>query len=120
MHFILQFTVWEKWQEGLLYLLNYLEENSNYYKKVFSNMKFDSFKEYFAYYIRQIVKKVVNDYFRIHVISNNNQAIIEATADFYAYGLSEMLYRWVLGGCELNSEIYHKTIIQVIGYRIQP
>ena len=113
-------TVWEKWQEGLLYLLNYLEENSNYYKKVFSNMKFDSFKEYFAYYIRKIVKKVVNDYFRIHVISNKNQAIIETTADFYAYGLSEMLYRWVLGGCELNSEMYHKIIIQVIGYRTQP
>ncbi|MDN6290875.1 MAG: TetR family transcriptional regulator, partial [Tetragenococcus koreensis] len=35
---------WEKWEELLMHLLIYLEQNKEYYKKIFLNKKLDSFK----------------------------------------------------------------------------
>lgn len=108
---------WENWEEVLLLLLEYLEENKKYYKKIFSNIKLDSFKDYFMYYIKQGIQNISDDYFQTHLIADNNQTFIEATTDFYAYGLSEMLYRWVLEDCEPDSGSYHEVLIQVIHHR---
>lgn len=108
---------WEKWEEVLFLLLEYLEENQKYYKKIFSNIKLDSFKDYFRYYIKHSIQNLSDDYFQSHVTTENNQTFMEATTDFYAYGLSEMLYRWVLEDCEPGSKSYHELLIQVIHYK---
>jgi probable dihydroxyacetone kinase regulator len=105
---------WEKREDVLFFLLTYLEENKQYYKKIFSNAKLDSFKDYFVYYIKHCIHDIAADYFQTATLCDNNQAYIEATTDFYAYGLSEMLYRWVLEDCNPESADYHTLLIQII------
>lgn len=116
---LIQLTMnWGKWEEALFLLLEYLEENKKYYKKIFLNMKLDSFKDYFEYYIKKSIQNISDDYFQTHLATDNHQTFIEATTDFYAYGLSEMLYHWVLEDCEPDSKSYHELLIQVIHYKI--
>lgn len=111
---------WEKWEDVLFSLLKYLEENRKYYKRIFSNMKLDSFKDYFTYCIKKGIQNISDDYFQRHIIYENDPSFVETLTDFYAYGLSEMLYHWVLEDCEPKSKSYHEMLIQVIYYRIQP
>lgn len=108
---------WEKREEALFFLLKYLEENKHYYKKIFSNGKLDSFKDYFVYYIKCCIQDIASDYFQTTTLDEKNQIFIEATTEFYAYGLSEMLYRWVLEDCNPNSTHYHALLIRIIPNR---
>lgn len=108
---------WENWEEALFLLLDYLEANKKYYKKIFSNIKLDSFKDYLMYYIKKSIQTISDDYFQTHLVADNNQTLIETTTDFYAYGLSEMLYRWVLEDCEPDSKNYHEVLVQVIHHK---
>lgn len=110
---------WENWERILFLLLNYLEENKDYYKKIFLNIKLDSFKAFFIYSIKQIFTKLTDDYFQEKFISINKTQITQTATDFYSYGLSETLYHWVLENCEPNSKIYHKMLVQIIEYRNQ-
>lgn len=105
---------WENWEQVLFLLLNYLEKNKKYYKKLFLNVKLDSFKDYFTYTLKQGVQHLADEYFE-----QNNQIIeqvemTEVTINFYAYGLSQLLHEWVLGGCLPPSDAYHKLLTQVI------
>ncbi|WP_034551024.1 TetR/AcrR family transcriptional regulator C-terminal domain-containing protein [Carnobacterium funditum] len=109
---------WGKWEEVLFHLINYLEENRTYYKKIVSNIKLDSFKDYFIYYIKQSIQTITDDYLQTHSISDSNHALVKTKIDFCAYGLSEMLYHWVLEDCEPNSADYHELLIKVIYFRI--
>lgn len=110
---------WEQRENVLLFLLQYLEENKIYYKKIFLNIKLGSFKDYFVYYIKQEVKKITNDYLRTLTVCDITHTSVVATTDFYTYGLSEMLYRWVLEDCNPNANNYHKLLIQAIPYKFQ-
>lgn len=107
-------SVWERREDTLFYLLKYLEENKVYYKRMFSNIKMDSFKDYFVYSIKKEIRTIVKDYYKNHVHSAYNQNSMEITTDFYAYGLSEMLYRWVLKDCVPQTNDFHELLIQAI------
>lgn len=107
-------SIWEKRKDILFSLLTYLEENKTYYKNIFSNIKFDSFKDYFIYYIQKKVQVIVKDYYKNHVHSSYNQNFMEITTEFYSYGLSEMLYRWVLRGCVPQTNDFQELLIQAI------
>lgn len=107
-------SIWEKREDILFYLLTYLEENKTYYKKIFLNMKLDSFKDYFIYYIKKEVQTIMKDYYKKHIHSEYNQSAMEITTEFYAYGLAELLYRWVLKDCVPQTNNFHKLLTQAI------
>lgn len=107
-------SIWEKRKDVLFSFLTYLEENKIYYKKIFSNIKLDSFKDYFIYYIKKEVQTILKDYYKNHIHSAYNENSMEITTDFYTYGLSEMLYRWVLRDCVPQTNDFHELLIQAI------
>lgn len=109
---------WEKWNDFLLYLLMYLEENQAYYKKIFLNIKLDSFKGYFIYCIKQTLTNLSDDYFEGERLSKQQAQMVHTTIDFYSYGLAETLYHWVLENCEPSSEIYHELLVDAVVHRI--
>lgn len=109
--------VWKKWDDILWHLLTYLESNKDYYKKIFLNIKLDSFKEFFIYSIKKIIKQLKDDYFKDQHLSLEKEQIIQTATDFYSYGLSESLYHWVLENCEPNSQNYYTMLVQLIKYQ---
>ncbi|WP_414839130.1 TetR/AcrR family transcriptional regulator C-terminal domain-containing protein [Carnobacterium sp. TMP28] len=109
---------WQNWEEVLFHLLNYLEENRVYYKKIISTIKLDSFKDYFIYYIKKSIQSLADDYLQTHPISDGNSVLIKTKIDFCAYGLSEMLYHWVLEDCDPTATDYHELLITVIYFKI--
>lgn len=109
--------VWKNWEDILWQLLTYLESNKDYYKKIFLNLKLDSFKEYFIYSVKNIIKQLTEDYFQEQFLSLEKEQIIQTATDFYSYGLSESLYHWVLENCEPNSQNYHTMLVQLIKYQ---
>lgn len=110
---------WKNWEDILEHLLTYLESNKSYYKKVFLNVKLDSFKQYFIYSIKSIVSQLANDYFKDQFLSLDKKQLIQTATDFYSYGLSESLYHWVLENCEPNSQIYHTMLVRLVKYQLQ-
>lgn len=110
---------WENWENILYHLLTYLESNKSYYKKIFLNIKLDSFKQYFIYLINKVVNELINDYFRGHSLSQDKKQLIQVATDFYNYGLSESLYHWVLENCETSSQNYHEMLVKLVKYHLQ-
>lgn len=109
---------WEKWDDFLFLLLEYLEENQEYYKKIFLNIKLDSFKGYFIYCIKQTLIRLSDDYFEGEMLSQKKARMVETTIDFYSYGLAETLYHWVLENCEPNSKDYHELLVEAVVRRV--
>ncbi|MCA9764782.1 MAG: TetR/AcrR family transcriptional regulator C-terminal domain-containing protein [Carnobacterium sp.] len=109
---------WEKWEEVLFQLVNYLKENKGYYKKIISTIKLDSFKDYFIYYIKQSIQTLTDDYLKTRLISDSHSVLVKTKIDFCAYGLSEMLYHWILEDCEPNTADYHELLSKVIYFEI--
>ncbi|MGF3065812.1 dihydroxyacetone kinase transcriptional activator DhaS [Facklamia sp. P12945] len=108
---------WQNWEEILWQLLTYLESNNKYYRKIFLDIKLDSFKEYFIYSIKKIIKQLVDDYFKEQFLSLEKKQMIQTATDFYSYGLSESLYHWVLENCEPNSKHYHAMLVKLVNCR---
>jgi len=108
---------WENWENILWLLLTYLESNKDYYKKIFLNIKLDSFKEYFIYSIKKIINQLADDYFKGQFLSLDQKQIILTATDFYSYGLSESLYHWVLENCEPNSQNYYAMLVKLVKYQ---
>ncbi|GEK90820.1 dihydroxyacetone kinase transcriptional activator DhaS [Alkalibacterium kapii] len=108
---------WENWENLLMHLLIYLEQNKAYYKKIFLNKKLDSFKEYFIYSIKKMTKQVIDDYFKKQSLSSEKEEIIHTAISFYSYGLSESLYHWVLENCNPSGQHYQKMLVQLVKYR---
>ena len=109
--------VWANWENILWQILTYLESKKEYYKKIFLNIKLDSFKEFFIYSIKQIVKQLTDDYFNDEFLSLEQEQVIQTATDFYSYGLSESLYHWVLENCQPNSQNYHEMLVQLVRYQ---
>ena len=109
---------WEKWDDFLFLLLEYLEENKAYYKKIFLNIKLDSFKGYFIYCIKQTLIKLSDDYFEGEILSKKKTQMVDTTIDFYSYGLAETLYHWVLENCEPTSKDYHELLVEAVVRRM--
>ena len=109
---------WQNWEKILWRLLTYLESKKDYYKKIFLNVKLDSFKEFFIYSIKNIIKHLIDDYFNGQFLSLEKEQIIQTATDFYSYGISESLYHWVLENCDPNSQTYHTMLVQLVKYRV--
>lgn len=109
--------VWNNWDTILWRLLTYLESKKDYYKKIFLNVKLDSFKEFFIYSIKNIIKQLTDDYFNGQFLSLEKEQIIQTATDFYSYGISESLYHWVLENCEPNSQTYHAMLVQLVKHQ---
>lgn len=105
---------WKNWDDFLLHLLKYLEENKEYYKKIFLNIKLDSFKGYVIYCIKQTLTKLADEYFEGEMISKKKAQMVQTTIDFYSYGLAETLYHWVLENCEPDSRDYHELLVDAV------
>lgn len=110
---------WENWEDILWHLLTYLESNKIYYKKIFLNIKLDSFKQYFIYSIKNLVNELTNDYFKDQSLSLDGKQLVQTATDFYSYGLSESLYHWVLENCGPNSQKYHAMLVKLVKYQLQ-
>ena len=110
---------WENWEDILDHLLTYLESNKIYYKKIFLNIKLDSFKQYFIYSIKNLVNELTNDYFKDQTLSQDGKQLIQTATDFYSYGLSESLYHWVLENCEPSSQNYHAMLVKLVKYQLK-
>ena len=110
---------WENWEDILWHLLTYLESNKIYYKKIFLNIKLDSFKQYFIHSIKNLVNELTNDYFKDQTLSLDGKQLIQTATDFFSYGLSESLYHWVLENCEPNSQKYHAMLVKLVKYQLQ-
>jgi len=110
---------WENWEDILDHLLTYLESNKIYYKKIFLNIKLDSFKQYFIYSIKNLVNELTNDYFKDQNLSQDGKQLIQTATDFYSYGLSESLYHWVLENCEPSSQNYHAMLVKLVKYQLK-
>lgn len=105
---------WEKWENFLFHLLEYLEQNKAYYKKIFLNIKLDSFKGHFIHCIKQTLIKLSDDYFQGEILSKKRAQMVHTTIDFYSYGLAETLYHWVLENCEPTSRDYHELLVEAV------
>lgn len=108
---------WRNWDQFLLHLLIYLEENKAYYKKIFLNLKLDSFKGYFIYCIKQTLIKLSKDYYQNEKLSKQQRQMVQTTIDFYSYGLAETMYHWVLENCDPPSQVYHQLLIAAVVHR---
>lgn len=108
---------WENWENILWHLLTYLESNKIYYKKIFLNIKLDSFKQYFIYSIKNLVNELTNDYFKDQTLSLDGKQLVQTATHFYSYGLSESLYHWVLENCEPNSQNYYAMLVKLVKYQ---
>ncbi len=95
--FMQENEIYEKWQDGFLYIADYFEKN----KKIIYNLYNSGKGRYFDQYLYRVVEHLLTVVIGKYAEGTNVSAEdIKFVVDFYKYALVGLIFQWIAGAME--------------------
>ncbi len=101
----------DNWSDKLLNILNTIKDNNKFYANAFNTSHGEEFRQYLFDEVTGVICEIIDQITVGHTIDPDNRQFI---AEFFSYGISGTVTKWVTTGMKLSPEataVYIKNLI---------
>lgn len=101
----------DNWSDKLLDILNIIKENNKFYANALKTSHGEEFKQYIFNEVTDVICDIIDQITAEHTIDAESRQFI---AEFFSYGISGTVTKWVTTGMKQNPEatvVYIKNLI---------